>query len=128
LITHVKADAPVEKYQNKSCFMYTCLWHDISSFLINGGCMFYKNNLLTEAPALSSFEITADGELLIVDTGGSSASEGGMGSGSKDKEEKGDIGNPKRDSTYSDKEETEEKNDPVGKEIKKAERESDGKR
>ncbi|MGN6617474.1 MAG: hypothetical protein ACTHJ5_09880 [Ilyomonas sp.] len=77
-----------------------------------------------EEPSVGSFEITADGRLVIVDTGGSSASEGGMGSGSKDKEEKGDIGNPKRDSTSSDKKETEEKNDPVGKEIKKAEEQS----
>lgn len=75
------------------------------------------------------FEITGDGELRIVNTGGSDAAQGGMGSGSDTKQEKGDMSNVKGSNTFSNpsraEEEEDTSNDPVGKEIKKAEREAE---
>ncbi len=41
-----------------------------------------------------SFEIDGTGKLQIINSGGTSAAEGGMGSGSKDEKEKGDLRQP----------------------------------
>src|SRR4051794_33186842 len=40
------------------------------------------------------FEIDGTGKLQIINSGGTSAAEGGMGSGSKDEKEKGDLKQP----------------------------------
>lgn len=42
-------------------------------------------------PQLGKLEVTGTGNIVIRNTGGSSASEGGMGSGSKDSKEKGEL-------------------------------------
>lgn len=68
--------------------------------------------------------VDATGNLVIVNTGGSDAAAGGMGSGSKDKTDKRDISDIKGNAT-TDKGRSDDagSSDPVGKEIKKAEEE-----
>jgi hypothetical protein len=54
--------------------------------------------IVTEENAMEwereSFEVDGTGKLQIINSGGTSASEGGMGSGSKDEKEKGDLRQP----------------------------------
>lgn len=74
-----------------------------------------KNNSIE----LSNLVVTTSGKLEILNSGGSSASEGGMGSGSKSETEKGQV-----DKHENQKQtDTESKNtfDPVKKDIDKAE-------
>jgi hypothetical protein len=76
---------------------------------------------------LSSFEVNGTGNLVITNTGGSSASEGGMGSGSDDDTEKGSLSKPGEKSGQASRNDDEEDLtlDPLKKNIKEAERKND---
>jgi hypothetical protein len=70
--------------------------------------------------------VSGTGELVIVNTGGSSASEGGMGSGSPDDTEKGSLSKPgEKSGEASSNEEEDITFDPLKKNIKEAEKKSD---
>jgi hypothetical protein len=71
---------------------------------------------------LSNLFITTAGKLVILNSGGTGASEGGMGSGSKSENEKGQVGKP--DNQKQTDTETENTFDPVKKDIDKAEQEN----
>ncbi len=68
----------------------------------------------------SIWEVIGTGELSVKNTGGSSAGDGGMGSGSKDDTEKGDLVKPgeKSGTTSND----DDAFDPIKKSVKEAER------
>ena len=72
------------------------------------------------------FEVDGTGQLVITNTGGSSASEGGMGSGSDDDREKGSLSKPgeKSGSGTSDSED-DTTFDPLKKNAKEAEKARD---
>jgi hypothetical protein len=66
------------------------------------------------------FEVNGTGELIVTNTGGSSAGDGGMGSGSTEDTEKGDLVKPgeKSGTTSND----DDSFDPIKKSVKEAER------
>lgn len=89
------------------------------------------NNVLSTEVAEDLFDvetgalaIDGTGKIVVTNTGGSSASEGGMGSGSEDDTEKGSLGKPgeKSGSATSNDEETDISFDPIKKSIKEAEK------
>lgn len=83
-----------------------------------------KNDYL-QFMAKSNILVTANGELVIV-SGGESASQGGMGSGSKSGKEKGEIQTDNNNQTDQKKDadiETENTFDPLKEEIEKKEQE-----
>ena len=67
--------------------------------------------------------ITGAGRLQVLNTGGSSAGDGGMGSGSTDDREKGDLTSPGEKGGTSTKEE--EGFDPIKKNVQEKERENE---
>lgn len=74
---------------------------------------------------LSDFEVDGQGRIVITNTGGASASEGGMGSGSDDDREKGSLSKPgEKSGTASSNDDT--SLDPIKKGAKEAEK-SNGK-
>lgn len=84
-----------------------------------------QNFIFDEEHETGLLNVDATGKLIIVNTGGSDAAAGGMGSGSKDKTEKGDLANVKGNNTRDkDRSNNANSHDPVGKEIKKAEEET----
>ncbi|MDB5193290.1 MAG: hypothetical protein JWQ96_2853 [Segetibacter sp.] len=84
---------------------------------------FMLPNILGELQTLEAghIEVTGTGEIRIVNTGGSSAGEGGMGSGHKEDTSKGDLTKAGEKSGTTA---TEEDNgfDPIGKGIKEKEK------
>jgi hypothetical protein len=73
---------------------------------------------------LGTLSVSGTGKLEIFNTGGSSAGEGGMGSGSDDDREKGELGKAgEKGGNAVPGEETDEGWDPIKKSIKEAERE-----
>jgi len=77
-------------------------------------------------PQTGSLEVSGTGEIRIVNTGGSSASEGGMGSGSDDDNAKGDLTKTgdKSGGAKANEEESDTTFDPIGKNIKEKEKEN----
>jgi hypothetical protein len=74
----------------------------------------------------SRLGVSGTGELVIVNTGGSSASEGGMGSGSADDTEKGSLSKPgEKSGEASSNEDDDITFDPLKKNIREAEKKSD---
>lgn len=71
-----------------------------------------------EQTAATNLEVSGTGALIVTNTGGSSASEGGVGSGSNTETEKGELsgaGNDKKeDDTF----------DPIKRNVEKAEKEN----
>lgn len=79
-------------------------------------------------PELGTLEITGTGEIRIWNTGGSSASEGGMGSDSDDSKAKGDLTKPadgKGGNLSSGDDDSDITFDPIKKNVRKAEKEQD---
>ncbi len=74
---------------------------------------------------ISNFEVDGTGRIIITNTGGASASEGGMGTGSDDDREKGSLSKPgeKSGSATTDDEDT--TFDPIKKNAREAEKERD---
>jgi len=73
-----------------------------------------------------TLEVTGTGKLVITNTGGSSASEGGMGSGSDDDTEKGSLGKPgEKSGQASSNEDDDTTFDPLKKSAKEAEKARD---
>ncbi len=75
---------------------------------------------------LGTLEITGTGEIRVRNTGGSSASEGGMGSDSDDDKTKGDLSNPKGGKSGnrgSEKDDSDITFDPIKKNVREAEEE-----
>jgi len=75
-----------------------------------------------------TLEVTGTGEIRVTNTGGSSASEGGMGSDSDDQKAKGDItlpGGGKAGSTPGDEEDDDTRFDPIKKNVREAEKKAD---
>jgi hypothetical protein len=74
---------------------------------------------------LSRYEVSAAGRINIMSSGGTSASEGGMGSGSKSSEEKGTVSGPdqKNNTKGNTKSDNSSENsfDPIKEDIEKAE-------
>lgn len=71
-------------------------------------------------------EVTGTGKLVIRNTGGSSASEGGMGSGSDDDTEKGSLSKPGDKSGHATSNDDEDTTfDPIKKSVKEAEKARD---
>ncbi|MEJ7681453.1 MAG: hypothetical protein WKG06_27100 [Segetibacter sp.] len=73
-----------------------------------------------------TLEITGTGIITVRNTGGSSASEGGMGSDSDDDKTKGDIsksGGAKSGNRASDKDDSDITFDPIKKNVREAEKE-----
>ena len=73
----------------------------------------------------NSFEIDGSGKLTIVNTGGQSAGEGGMGSSSDDDTAKGDLSKPGEKSGTKSGDGEDDKWDPIGKNIKEKEKDAD---
>lgn len=72
---------------------------------------------------IGRYEVSGTGDLMIYNTGGSSAGDGGMGSGSKDDTEKGDLVSPgEKSGTDGGDENT---FDPIKKSVKEAEKKRD---
>lgn len=71
-----------------------------------------------------ALSINGTGRLVITNTGGSSASEGGMGSGSDDDTEKGSLSKPGEKSGSASKNDEDEDLtfDPIKKNVKEAEK------
>ncbi len=75
-----------------------------------------------------TLEISSTGNIVIRNTGGSSAAEGGMGSGSDDKREKGELTKPgegaikRNGNSGADEGDSDTSFDPVKKDIKEAEK------
>jgi hypothetical protein len=74
-----------------------------------------------------TLEVNGEGKINIRNTGGSSASEGGMGSGNDDDREKGDLSKPgeKSGTPTTKDDEGDTTFDPIKKNIKEAEKSSD---
>jgi hypothetical protein len=71
-------------------------------------------------------QVTGTGKLVITNTGGSSASEGGMGSGSEDDREKGSLTKPgEKSGSASADDEDDTTFDPIKKGAKEAEKARD---
>ncbi len=67
------------------------------------------------------FEVTGEGKLVITNTGGASASEGGMGTGSDDDREKGSLSKPGEKSGQASSDEDDDTTfDPLKKKCKKS--------
>lgn len=80
------------------------------------------NEIVKQPGAL---EVTRCGRLVITNTGGSSASEGGMGSGSDDDREKGSLSQPGEKSGSSlSTDDSDLTFDPIKKSVKEAEKEN----
>ena len=75
---------------------------------------------------ISTLVVTGAGTIRIVNTGGASSSEGGMGSSSDDDTSKGDLSKPgeKSGAGKTNDVESEEGFDPIGKNIKEKEKEN----
>lgn len=74
-------------------------------------------------------EVTGTGEIKIINTGGSSASEGGMGSDSDDSVSKGDVTKPGGGKTSikdTDAEDDDTSFDPIKKNVREAEKKAAG--
>jgi len=74
---------------------------------------------------LGTLEVTGTGEIRIVNTGGSSASEGGMGSDSDDDKAKGDVtlpGGEKVSRVAGDEQDEDTSFDPIKKNVREAEK------
>ena len=74
---------------------------------------------------MGTLEVTGTGEIKIVNTGGSSASEGGMGSDSDDDKAKGDVSLPGGEKTSlvaGDEEDEDTSFDPIKKNVREAEK------
>ena len=67
-------------------------------------------------------EVSGTGNLRIVNTGGSSASEGGMGSGNDEEKEKGEIDT---ESSKKEKDEADTTFDPIKRNVREKEREAE---
>jgi hypothetical protein len=75
---------------------------------------------------ISDFKVDGTGRIVITNTGGSSASEGGMGSGSDDDREKGSLSKPgEKSGDGSSNEDTDTTFDPIKKGAKEAEKSRD---
>src|SRR4051794_17016587 len=75
---------------------------------------------------IGCLEVTGTGRLVVTNTGGSSASEGGMGSGSDDDTEKGSLSKPGEKSGSASSNDDEDLTlDPIKKNIKEAEKTRD---
>lgn len=75
-----------------------------------------------------TLEITGTGEIRVRNTGGSSASEGGMGSDSEDSKAKGDLAKPadgKGGNLGAGDDDSDITFDPIKKNVRKAEKEQD---
>lgn len=71
----------------------------------------------------ANLEVTSTGKLVITNTGGSSASEGGMGSGSADDTEKGSLGAPgEKSGSATANDDSDDTFDPLKKSIKEADK------
>ena len=80
-----------------------------------------------ESQALSLYYISENGRLIVLNTGGTGASEGGMGSGNQSGEEKGTVSKPEGSDTKTDEKE-DNGFDPLKKDIEKAQEEDKPKR
>jgi hypothetical protein len=88
--------------------------------------MTYSDCLINTEIETSNYTINSRGNIEIVNTGGASSSEGGMGSGSDDDTSKGDLSKPGERSGTSKKDvDNEEGFDPIGKNIREKERENE---
>ena len=88
--------------------------------------MFINTCIKTDNEAeTGTLEVTGKGDISVRNTGGSSASEGGMGSGSDDDREKRDLSKPgkKSGSAKSDDDDSDTFN-PIKKKVKEAEKAS----
>jgi hypothetical protein len=75
---------------------------------------------------ISNLEVTGTGRIVITNTGGSSASEGGMGSGSDDDTEKGSLSKPgEKSGAATSNDDTDTTFDPIKKNVKEAEKARD---
>lgn len=73
-----------------------------------------------------TIEVTGTGRMVVTNTGGSSASEGGMGSGSGDDREKGSLSKPgEKSGSATTDDETDTTFDPIKKNVKEAEKSKD---
>lgn len=75
----------------------------------------------------STLEVIGTGEIKIINTGGSSASEGGMGNDNTDDKAKGDLTKPgeeKGESMRGDESELDTSWDPIKKSVREAEKAS----
>lgn len=73
-------------------------------------------------------EVTGTGEIRVVNTGGSSASEGGMGSDSDDDKSKGEVtlpGGEKTGTVAGDEDDQDTSFDPIKKNVREAEKKAD---
>jgi hypothetical protein len=88
--------------------------------------MTYTETLIATEIETGKYMVTGTGNIEIVNTGGASSSEGGMGSGSNDDTSKGDLSKPGERSGTSKKDvDNEEGFDPIGKNIREKERENE---
>ena len=81
----------------------------------SGFARFYQEE--SQTPSL--YYVSEDGHLTVLNTGGTGASEGGMGSGNESGKEKGTVSKPGDSATKSDDKE-DNGFDPVKKDIEKA--------
>ncbi len=98
---------------------------NLSSFCSENTVPIITENFETETGAL---EVTGTGEIRIKNTGGSSASEGGMGSGSDDDKAKGDLTKPgenKSDNSKSSDDDSDTSFDPIKKNVREKEKAAD---
>lgn len=75
-----------------------------------------------------TLEVSGTGQIRVTNTGGSSASEGGMGSDSDDDKAKGDLTKPdggKTGNTPGDEEDDDTTFDPIKKNVREAEKKAD---
>lgn len=88
-----------------------------------------RSEVLEALPGTQTGTLSIDGtgQLVITNTGGSSASEGGMGSGSDDDTEKGSLSKPgeKSGSASRNDEDEDLTFDPIKKNVKEAEKARD---
>lgn len=88
-----------------------------------------RSEVLEALPGTQTGTLSIDGtgQLVITNTGGSSASEGGMGSGSDDDTEKGSLSKPgeKSGSASGNDEDEDLTFDPIKKNVKEAEKARD---
>lgn len=82
---------------------------------------FLENDENSSTVEISFFEIDGTGNLIITATGGSSASEGGMGNSNDEDKAKGDLSSPNSDKSDSDMDDT--SFDPIKKNVREVEKE-----
>jgi hypothetical protein len=102
----------------------------MSTIETNAIPLFSDIDLLPEASGVVSkagrIDVDGTGNLVINNTGGSSASEGGMGSGSDDDTEKGSLAKPGEKSGQASSNDDEDLTfNPLKKSIKEAEKKAD---